>query len=131
MIQPLKSLIDSIQLRVTCGVIDQRYDELVPLATSSQNFDDPAMRIGEVKIQNCNFRWPENEKNIPEEESRGFVLDDVNLHIEPQEFVIVVGSVGSGKTSLVLGIMQELEYDCSHKSAQLILSKRGKIAYVP
>lgn len=131
MIQPLKSLIDSIQLRVTTRVIDQRYDELVPLASCDQNSDDLGIQVGEMIVENCCFKWPEDQKTVREVDDRNFVLEDINLHIKPMEFVTVIGSVGSGKSSLVLGLMQELEADPSDKSKQFKLSKRGRIAYVP
>jgi ABC-type bacteriocin/lantibiotic exporter with double-glycine peptidase domain len=51
--------------------------------------------------------------------------------IQEAEFVAIVGTVGSGKTSLLLGILKEMisgAYDSSKPSK---IAKHGKIAYVP
>jgi len=52
------------------------------------------------------------------------ILHDITMNVENNELVIIVGRVGSGKTSLLMAIQDEV----------LLTGKksvRGKIAYVP
>ena len=35
-------------------------------------------------------------------------LNDINLNIKPGQLVLVVGSVGCGKSSLLMGILREI-----------------------
>ena len=44
----------------------------------------------------------EYQKGVP-------ALNDVNLHIEPGEFVFVIGNSGSGKSTLIKLLLKELE----------------------
>ena len=53
------------------------------------------------------------------------VLSDITLHAKDNDLVAVCGSVGSGKSSLLLAILQEI------KATSGSCLTRGKIAYVP
>ena len=53
------------------------------------------------------------------------VLKDINLHIKPGEFVGVVGKVGSGKSSLLKAICNEM------LRAEGSVKKNGSIALIP
>ncbi len=48
---------------------------------------------GEVKLENVSFKYPGTEKNI---------FNDVNLHVMPNEVVVIHGPPFSGKSSLIL-----------------------------
>jgi ATP-binding cassette subfamily B protein RaxB len=55
---------------------------------------------GAIELRNVSFRYAETEP---------FVLDDVNLRIEPGEFVTITGPSGGGKTTLIkimLGLLE-------------------------
>lgn len=52
-------------------------------------------------------------------------MKDINLHINPGEFVAVIGKVGSGKSSLLLALMDEMvAYQGS------VIKKNGSVAYI-
>ena len=44
-----------------------------------------------IQIENANFNW--GDENI--------TLNNINLKVEPNKLVAIVGSVGSGKSSLI------------------------------
>lgn len=53
-----------------------------------------------IELQNVKLRYPG---------SKTYALNEINIKIEKGEFVFVVGSSGSGKTSLMKLILKELE----------------------
>ena len=69
-----------------------------------------------VRIKDANFSWGASAAPL---------LTDINLTIHPGEFIAIVGSTGSGKSSLVNAIIGEMKL-LSGK-AKLC----GSVAYVP
>eukprot|EP01135_Chromosphaera_perkinsii_P000783 Nk52_evm71s151 gene=Nk52_evmTU71s151 len=67
-----------------------------------------------VRIKNGEFSWDQKTKT----------LKNINLDVKKGELVAVVGQTGSGKSSLVMAILNEIE--CMSGST----SFNGKIAYV-
>ncbi len=55
---------------------------------------------GRIELRNVNFRYAESEP---------FILEDVNLTIEPGEFVVITGASGKGKTTLIKVMLGLLE----------------------
>ncbi len=53
---------------------------------------DPGSLTGKIEINNLSFQY---EKESP------FILDNINITIEPREFVAIVGASGSGKSTLL------------------------------
>lgn len=98
------------------------------LHPSSKN--DLELQVGEMLIENGSFNW-EDEKYSKifgvenEEKANEYILDGINIHIEPGDFVAVVGKVGSGKSSLLLSLMNEM---VSHEKTKI--RKNGSIAYI-
>ncbi|KAM6186730.1 ATP-binding cassette sub-family C member 2 [Rhynchocyon petersi] len=69
-----------------------------------------------VQFSEASFTW---------DKDTGTTIRDVNLDILPGHLVAVVGSVGSGKTSLMSAILGEMEHVHGH------ITIKGTIAYVP
>eukprot|EP00698_Gefionella_okellyi_P006037 TRINITY_DN1547_c0_g1_i4.p1 TRINITY_DN1547_c0_g1~~TRINITY_DN1547_c0_g1_i4.p1 ORF type:complete len:1227 (+),score=297.00 TRINITY_DN1547_c0_g1_i4:50-3682(+) len=72
-----------------------------------------------VYVRNCEFRWSSDPR--PE----ALAIADLNIVAYPGDVVMVVGSVGSGKSAVVQGIMGDLE--CSTGDRYLA----GRVGYVP
>ena len=83
-------------------------------------------------VNNCKFSWSLPENHTEEagdhsplmENPKIWTLNNINFSIKPRELIIVIGSVGSGKTALFLGILKEL---CILDGS---IAKHGDIAYV-
>lgn len=64
---------------------------------------DTTVQYGEIEFRNVGFRYfKENEDKV---------LADINLHIKPGELVGIIGSTGSGKTTLVSMISRLYDVD--------------------
>lgn len=84
---------------------------------------------GEIEFRNVTFIY--QDKDIP-------ALSDINIHIEPKEFIGLTGPIASGKTSLVNLILRlyepqkgEILLDTKDIKELKIRSIRQNIAYVP
>ncbi|CAN8001473.1 unnamed protein product, partial [Ixodes hexagonus] len=78
-------------------------------------------RKGEVTLSNCSLSWSKQQSNNKSEAG----LNNVNLHVSPGSLVGVVGFVGSGKSSLLAGILGDVHV---HGGA---VKCAGRVAYVP
>ena len=83
-------------------------------------------------INDGNFNWEDEKyhqifekKPLDQKKKDNFILEDINVHIHPGDFVAVIGKVGSGKSSLLLSLMNEM---VGHKQTKI--KKRGTIAYI-
>ncbi|CAN8001441.1 unnamed protein product [Ixodes hexagonus] len=75
---------------------------------------------GEVTLKSCSFAWSKSR-----DDSSGAVLRNVSLNVRPGSLVGVVGFVGSGKSSLLAGILGDM-----HR-LQGSVTCTGRVAYVP
>lgn len=75
-----------------------------------QNFDQA------VQFSEASFTWDRDQEAT---------IRDVNLDIKPGQLVAVVGTVGSGKSSLISAMLGEMEHVHGH------ITIKGTISYVP
>ncbi|KAH9105370.1 hypothetical protein AeMF1_018781 [Aphanomyces euteiches] len=79
-----------------------------------------------IEIQDGNFSWHVGPNNCQENDSAAtpLTLNNINLSIKPKSLTIIVGAVGSGKSSLISAILGEIH--------QVSGSRRvaGRISYV-
>ncbi len=73
--------------------ITQVLEADIPLNDDLVTDRDRQVRSGDIKMRNVSFRYFKN--------SQEKVLSDINLHIASGELVGIIGSTGSGKTTLV------------------------------
>ncbi|CAN8026206.1 unnamed protein product [Ixodes persulcatus] len=76
-----------------------------------------SLLTGEVIMSNCSLSWSRDKNN-------GAGLSNVDLHVSPGSLVGVVGFVGSGKSSLLAGILGDM-----HLTGAILF--QGRVAYVP
>lgn len=72
-----------------------------------------------LELKKASFSWIGSDRTDPR------VLNDINLSVRPGELIAVVGCIGSGKSSLLKGILRE----CELVSGKISVS--SKYAYVP
>ncbi|KAK2994509.1 hypothetical protein RJ640_001458 [Escallonia rubra] len=94
-----QALISISQATISLGRLD-RY-------MTSQELENDSVESGEgfggriaVEVKDGNFSW--------DDEGGGMVLKDVNLEIKKGQLAAIVGTVGSGKSSLLASILGEL-----------------------
>ena len=85
---------------------------------SNQEWFSTDVPAGHVKITDGSFQWSE-------EDSRGMTLRGINLECAPGSMTMVVGAVGSGKSSLLATLFRQI----SRKSGSVAIG--GRIALVP
>ncbi len=95
----------------------------------------PISSKGFIKVENASYNWgfrlqantSQNSRtklNIQNDVDDQDVLSEVNFELKSGDLMIVVGSVGSGKTSLLHALMNETNRT---GGTQIV---KGKIAYV-
>lgn len=86
-------------------------------------FNPKAAKKGDRKKTGITKDRSSTEKS--EKDEPPFKIEGVNLKITPGELVAIVGSVGSGKSSLISGLLGEM------RRTSGTLSFGGKVAYIP
>ncbi|KAI9983322.1 hypothetical protein PInf_007282 [Phytophthora infestans] len=110
---------DLFQSAVACHRVDEFLDsnELTPDARVSK--DSSSTMRGRVSVENAQFCWPVANNSVKDNG-----LEDVNVHIEAGSLVMVVGTVGSGKSSLLQALLGEMQMTSGRADIH------GEIAYV-
>ncbi len=71
----------------------------------------------DIYFENYTGRWLESKKAKP-------VLDSVNIKVKKNSLSIIIGSIGSGKSSLIMSLLNEMPF--SDGRAEI----KGRVAYV-
>src|SRR5690349_10128817 len=99
--------------------------------------DDEGQATGEIKLDHASFSWSDEETNQTSQvNGKGMVneafeskeisgLKEIDLSIKPGKLVAVVGTVGSGKSSLIFALLGDMK-----KTAGTVKVK-GSLAYIP
>ena len=121
--------ISTIGIRVvfTVQVILKRIEELLLLKEFSPSLNPGGVPM--IEIKQSKIFWSDSSltnsasEASPLSSSRPFSLANLSFEVYPKELLLVVGSSGSGKTSLLMGLLGEL----FQKSHQFTVS--GTVAY--
>ena len=81
-----------------------------------------------IKVKNCSFSWKkklivDTEQGLVNENPEYWTLDHINFSSKPGKLIIVIGSVGSGKTALFMGLLKEI---CMLDGS---IARKGKFAF--
>ncbi|KAG3089169.1 ABC transporter C family member 1 [Phytophthora idaei] len=125
---------DLSQSAVACHRIDEFLDSNELKSDDVENTTVESTASGSISVENAQFCWSaasissrsdkDESFTCDMEATKGFSLEDVNLHIEAGSLVMVVGTVGSGKSSLLQALLGEMKMTGGH------VDIRGEIAYV-
>eukprot|EP00004_Rigifila_ramosa_P021254 TRINITY_DN5618_c0_g1_i1.p1 TRINITY_DN5618_c0_g1~~TRINITY_DN5618_c0_g1_i1.p1 ORF type:complete len:1399 (-),score=364.82 TRINITY_DN5618_c0_g1_i1:59-4255(-) len=86
-------------------------------ANLSVNDGSPYLSLYPVEIRGASFSWTGSRSAL--------TLKSIDLTVETGELVMIVGSVGSGKSSFLSAVLGEID------RVEGYLARRGSIAYVP
>lgn len=130
-VNPVRYYILGLLVRADCIVACDRINEIIQIDPIEPLVDNLNMNVGEVEIRGGCFNWEDPKyykifegKEMKEEIRTNYILRDINLKINKGEFIAVIGKVGSGKSSLLLSMMDEM---VRHQGD---VRKNGKIAYI-
>lgn len=73
--------------------INEIFDTKVDLTDEFAQYHDLTVQYGKIEFKNVNFKYYKNNEK--------WVLENINLVINPGETIGIIGSTGSGKSSLV------------------------------
>ena len=128
---PVRYYIMGFMGRLDAIVCADRISKIIKMDPIKPLEDDEYLNPGEIVIQNGNFNWEDPKyfkmfkgEEMSTEKRNIMILKDINLEIKRGDFVAVVGKVGSGKSSLIYALMDEMVRQTG------IVKKNGKIAFV-
>ena len=85
--------------RSTTGIWPQNYPEESPVGIGNVSGTGAPRRLpGGIKVQDCAFSWTEDAPPV---------LTGVSMDFSPGSFTVIRGGVGTGKTTLLMGLLGE------------------------
>lgn len=128
---PMKYYIMAVMNRADALASSQRIELITRIETFEHRGDSQDLQKGEIVVKNGCFNWESSEYfeifqkgEIDQSALDSFILKDINIHIKPGELVAIVGKVGSGKTSLLLAMGNEMV------TQRGSVEKSGKVAFI-
>lgn len=141
---PLQQIIQGFSSYMNAQLSVSRMNNIVQVERYEGNENDKDMQKGEIQIINGYFSWenkkyrdifegkkaekkPKTKQNKTEEKQvieNTYFLQDINIKFNPGEFSAIIGKVGSGKTSLILALMNEIGKEKGD------LKKNGNYGYI-
>uniref|UniRef100_K3X2G1 Uncharacterized protein n=1 Tax=Globisporangium ultimum (strain ATCC 200006 / CBS 805.95 / DAOM BR144) TaxID=431595 RepID=K3X2G1_GLOUD len=112
-----RAIASASQARIAIGRLDTYLasDELASVGGNCSPTTEK--HAGHISLRDAYFEWRQSD-------SEGFGLHDINMEINSGAFVIIVGTVGSGKSSLLNALLGEMILTDGSVSVQ------GEVSYV-
>ena len=118
-----KATESSINLMVAFERIQRFFDmeEILPIRAIKEKEDETTIRIegkDPINLLDCQFTWkrppapapaPGASELKPIKEDKTFKLNNVTLKVERGELVVIIGKVGSGKSSVLMSLFNEMQ----------------------
>ncbi len=91
-------LISTISISISRAIVSsERYQMIMDVKVDVENSTEESRVIeGNIRFENVNFAYTEDDGT-----SEGITLNNINLDIKAGEMIGVIGSTGSGKSSLI------------------------------
>ena len=128
---PIRYYIMAVMGLADSRAASKRINQLMQIEPIEPLKDDQSLNLGVMEIEGGNFNWEDPKyfqifegKKMNSKTKNNFILKNISLRINKGEFVAVIGKVGSGKSSLILALMDEM---VRHNGE---VRKNGKIAYI-
>lgn len=130
-LMPIQYYIMSMMGRAEALAACDRINAIIQVDNYEPLEDDQELENGEIEVKDACFNWEDpryyklfENKDLPEEKLDSYILKNINLRIKKGEFIAIVGKVGSGKSSLLLALMNEM---VKHRGS---VRKNGAVAFV-
>lgn len=121
--------ISATQLRSIIPALDALYKDIASLEKPVKKIGEKILFNKSINLRNINFNYPNNEK---------LALKKINLKIQSGTKVGIIGTTGSGKTTLIdliLGLLEpkdgKIEVDDKVINKNSLRSWQSLIGYVP
>lgn len=115
LLMPINFYIMGLLQYVDAKAAASRIKHLVQVEPIEPLKDDPSLDKGEIEIIDGDFNWEDPKyyklfegKEMKNEDQTLKILEGINLKVKSGEFLAVIGNVGSGKSSLILAMMNEI-----------------------
>ena len=118
LIHPILLSLNGIMVRYSAAISDKRIGDLFEKKDIQPIFDDPKIEKGSISITEAEFKWTQDDENtIVDQQSEAKTINNetkFSLKIKNKfivkkgEFIGVFGRIGSGKSSLILSILGEV-----------------------
>ncbi|CAK4690823.1 unnamed protein product, partial [Aphanomyces euteiches] len=102
----------------------------IELLPSISTDDDKKDREPVVEISNGDFSWSAHKDSVAGDEDLTLTLSNINLHIQPNSLTIIVGAVGSGKSSLISAILGEIHQVSGTRNVHAAFSYVNQEAWI-
>ena len=95
-----------------------------------KTIEDTSLPLGYISVKSGAFAWNSTELNAiikPTAAEREIptILSDINICPKPGSLNVIIGKIGSGKSSLLMAMIDEMV------KLQGTITKHGSLAYVP
>jgi len=138
LLHPIIVALDALANLASSQISDKRVSRLLKIIPHKAETNNSSLQKGEIEILDAIINWVDDEINGPlpppqelqllrensSDSPDQFRLGPISMRIKPGEFFGIIGRVGTGKSSLILSLISELQ------PVKGSISRNGSLAYV-